>query len=344
MSRRTVASMSEMNRQWLLASRPQGRVKRENFEWKEEPVSAVGDGQFLVRNLWLSCDPAQRAWMEMDTYIPMLPLGEVMLSGAVGEVVESNHPGFDVGDLVTGTFGWQDYALSDGGAGIFPVTKVPPGVDPATALSLLGITGLTAHIGLLEIGQAREGDTVVVSGAAGSVGSFVVQIARTKGMRAIGIAGGPRKCEWIRDELGADGAIDYKNDDVAARLAELCPDGIDVFFDNVGGGILDAALGRLAMRARVVICGAIAGYEDFEGRTGIRNHHELILRRATMRGFLVLDHMELVPSAITDLATWAAEGKLKNKVDVVEGLENTPAAFMRLFSGENLGKQLVKIA
>ena len=336
--------MTAANRQWVLSSRPRGPVTRENFEWREEPVPSIADGEFLIRNLWLSCDPAQRPWMEVDTYIPKLPLGEVMLSGSAGEVVESKHPDFAAGELVSGVFGWQDYAVSDGTAGVFPVTKVPPGVDLPTAMSLLGVTGLTAHIGLLEIGQPQPGDTVVVSGAAGSVGSFVVQIAKLQGFRVLAIAGGAAKCDWVTGELGADAAIDYKGEDVEARIGELCPDGVDVFFDNVGGEILDAVLEHIAIGARIVLCGAISGYNDFERRPGIRNHYRLIIRRATMRGFLVFDHMDRVPQAIGDLATWAAEGKLRSQVDVVEGLENAPDALNRLFTGQNLGKQLVKIA
>jgi NADPH-dependent curcumin reductase CurA len=281
--------------------------------------------------------------MEMETYIPIHPLGEVMLAGAAGEVVESNHPDYAAGDLVAGTFGWQDYAVSDGG-GPFPVTPIPPGVDPPTALSLLGVTGLTAYIGLLDFGRPQPGETVVVSGAAGAVGSIVAQIAKLKGCRVIAIAGGPRKCDWLRDELGVDHAIDYKADDVAARLAELCPDAIDVYFDNVGGTILDAALDQVAIGARVVACGAVSGYSDFDGRPAIRNHYRLIIRRATMQGFLVFDHPNRVPDAVADLASWAAEGKLKNRIDVLDGLENAPDALRRLFTGENLGKQLVKVA
>jgi NADPH-dependent curcumin reductase len=336
--------MTAANRQWVLAARPSGPVTREHFEWREELAPSIADGEFLIRNLWLSCDPAQRAWMEVDTYIPKLPLGEVMLSGSAGEVVESKHPDFAPGELVSGVFGWQDYAVSDGAAGIFPVNKVPPGIDLPTALSLLGVTGITAHIGLLEIGQPQSSDTIVVSGAAGSVGSFVVQIAKLKGLRVVAIAGGPAKCDWLTSELGADAAIDYKDEDVEARIGELCPDGVGVFFDNVGGEILDAVLEHIAIGARIVLCGAISGYNDFERRPGIRNHYRLIIRRATMRGFLVFDHMDRVPEAIGDLATWAAEGKLRSQVDVVEGLENAPDALNRLFTGQNLGKQLVKIA
>jgi NADPH-dependent curcumin reductase CurA len=319
-------------------------VERENFEWREEPVPQVGEGEFLVRNLWLSCDPAQRAWMEIDTYIPAIPLGEVMLSGSAGEVVESKHPDFEKGDHVSGIFGWQDFAVSDGGSGIFAVNKIPPGVDLTAALSLFGISGLTAYVGLLDIGQAKPGETVLVSGAAGSVGSLVVQIAKVKGCRVVGIAGGATKCEWLKNGLGIDGAIDYKGEDVPARIRKLCPKGVDVFFDNVGGEILDAALDQIALFGRVVLCGAISGYTNFEQRAGIRNTHQLVVRRGTMRGFLVFDHLDRTMEAITELAGWAAAGKIKNEVDVVEGLENAPEALNRLFTGQNLGKQLVKVA
>jgi NADPH-dependent curcumin reductase CurA len=278
--------VADVNRQWLLSARPHGLAGREHFTWLEGPMPAVGDGEFLVRNLWLSVDPAQRAWMTMDTYIPMVPLGEVMPSGSAGQVVESKHPGFDAGDLVAGAFGWQDYGVSDG-SGIFPAIKTPPpGVELPTALSLLGVNGLTAYFGLLDVGQPEAGETVLVSGAGGSVGSFVVQIAKLQGCRVIGIAGGERKCAWLNDELGVDGAIDYKGEDVDARIGELCPEGVDVFFDNVGGEILDAALAQLTIGARVVMCGAISTYNDLEHRPAIRNHQNLIVRRASMRGFL----------------------------------------------------------
>ncbi len=306
----------------------------------------IGDGEFLVRNLWISCDPAQRAWMEIDTYIPKLPLGELMPAGSVGEVVDSKHPDYAKGDLVSGVYGWQDYAVgsSEPFRGLFPPLKLPPGIDPTVALSLFGITGLTAYFGLLEVGALKEGDTVLVSGAAGAVGSIVCQIAKVKGCRVIGIAGGTQKCDWIRSELGCGDAIDYKGEDVGRRLRELCPKGIDVYFDNVGGEILDAVLANMAMHARIVICGAVSGYSGFEERYGLRNYHMLIMRRGTMRGFLVFDFMDRAMDAIGELAAWAGEGKIKNQVDVVEGLENAPEALARLFTGENLGKQLIKVA
>ena len=336
--------MPDKNRRWLLASRPKGMVTRENFTWTEEPVPRLKDGEFLVRNLWLSCDPTQRGWMERDTYIPAIPIGSVMASASAGEVVASKHHGFKEGELVTGAFGWQDYAVSNGG-GLVPPTKVPMGVDLPTALSLFGITGLTAYFGLLDVGEPRAGETVLISGAGGSTGSFACQIAKIKGARVIGIAGGERKCGWLADELKLDGVIDYKKEkDVAAKIGELCPKGVDVYFDNVGGAILDAALAHLADRGRVVLCGAISAYNDFEGMPGIKNYINLIIRRGTMRGFLLFDYLDRTSEAIGALATWASEGKIKNRVDVVEGLENAPDALRRLFTGDNLGKQLVKVA
>jgi NADPH-dependent curcumin reductase CurA len=334
------------NRRWILSERPSGIVSREHFDWVEEAMPNIGEGEFLVRNLWISCDPAQRAWMEIDTYMPKLLLGEVMAAGTVGEVVESNHSDFDPGDLVSGVYGWQDYAVgsSEAFAGLFPPLKLPPGTDPTLALSLLGITGLTAYFGLLDVGELKDGDTVLVSGAAGAVGSIACQIAKAKGSRVIGIAGGARKCDWLRSELGVDEAIDYKSEKVGGRLRELCPDGVDVYFDNVGGDILDAVLANMAMQARIVICGAVSGYSGFEERYGLRNYHMLIMRRGTMRGFLVFDFMSRAMEAIGDLVTWAGEGKIKNQIDVVEGLENAPDALARLFTGENLGKQLIKVA
>jgi NADPH-dependent curcumin reductase CurA len=335
--------MADKNRKWVLKSRPQGLVERGNFEWREEAVPSIRDGQFLLRNLWLSCDPTQRGWMEFDTYIPAIPIGEVIQSVSAGQVVESKHPGFARGELVSGAFGWQDYAVSDG-SGLVPPMKVPHGVDLPTALSLFGITGLTAYFGLVDIGAPKAGETVVVSGAAGSTGSFAAQIAKIKGSRVIGIAGGAKKCAWLTKDLGLDAAIDYRNEKVAARIGELCPKGVDVYFDNVGGEILDAVLAHLAMGARIALCGAISGYNDFAHMPGIRNYVNLIVRSATMRGFLVFNYAARIPEAIADLAAWAAAGKIKNQVDVVTGLENAPDALRRLFTGENLGKQLVKVA
>jgi NADPH-dependent curcumin reductase CurA len=334
---------NRMNRKWVLTSRPQGMPGRENFELREEAVPEIAEGQFLVRNLYLSCDPAQRAWMSRDTYVPMIPLGDVMHSGATGQVVTSKHPGFGEGDIVSGLFGWQDYAVSDA-RGFIPVTKLLPGVPIPTCMSVLGLTGLTAYFGMLDVGQPKSGETVLVSGAAGATGSIAAQIAKIKGARVIGIAGGEKKCSLLTGELGLDGAIDYRSEPVGKRVAALCPRGVDIYFDNVGGEILDVALARLAIGGRIVLCGAIASYNDAELPPGPRNYTNLIVRRGRMQGFLVTDYAARFGEAIADLARWAGEGKLRDQVDVVDGLENAPDALRRLFTGENLGKQLVRIA
>jgi len=331
------------NRQWTLARRPQGRVQPEDFHWAEGPVPAPAEGEVLVRNLLLSCDPTQRGWMAGDTYLPAVRIGEVMRAIAGGTVVESRHPGFEPGQLVTGMFGWQDWAIARPESPSAP-GLVPPGVPLETALSILGLTGVTAYFGLLEIGRPQRGETVVVSGAAGATGSVVGQLARIKGCRTIGIAGGPEKCRILTGELGFDAAIDYRAGDVAARLAVLCPRGIDVYFDNVGGEILDAALANLALRGRVVLCGAISRYDEDRPLPGPSNYLNLLLRRGRMEGFIVLDYLPRAAEAVGALAAWLRDGKLVNRVDVREGLEQAPAALARLFTGENGGKQLVRIA
>jgi NADPH-dependent curcumin reductase len=332
------------NRQWLLARRPQGMISAEDFKWVEDAeVPAAADGEVLVRNLWLSCDPTQRGWIAGDTYLPAVKIGEVVRAFAVGQVVESKHPKFKPGQLVQGLFGWQDYASVKPGTASAPA-PVPDGVPIETAMSALGLTGITAYFGLLEIGRPKAGETVVVSGAAGATGSIVGQIAKIQGCRAIGIAGGAEKCKRLVDEYGFDGAIDYKREDVRKRLKELCPNGVDVFFDNVGGDILDAALARLAMRGRVVLCGGIAHYNDTGQAPGPKNYLNLVVQRGRMEGFIVLDYLPRAREAVTALAGWLKEGKLKDRVDVQRGLENAPAALARLFKGENQGKQLVRIA
>ncbi len=253
--------MEGKNRQWLLARRPAGMIEPADFQWVTGPVPAPADGEVLVRNLWLSCDPAQRGWIAGDTYLPAVKIGEVVRSFAVGSVVESRHPKFKAGQLVQGLFGWQDFACAGPGTPS-ALAPVPEGVPVETAMSALGPTGITAYFGLLDVGRPKAGDTVVVSGAAGATGSAVGQIAKIQGCRTIGIAGGAEKCRWLTEDYGFDAAVDYKSENVGKKLRELCPNGIDVFFDNVGGEILDLALARLAMRGRVVLCGAIARYND----------------------------------------------------------------------------------
>jgi NADPH-dependent curcumin reductase len=333
--------MDAVNRQFRLASRPDGMVGREHFDYVEEPLPELADGHVLVRTAYISLDPAMRGWMaEGRSYIPPVQIGEVMRAGTVGEVVESKGQKFAVGDHVTGWLGVQEYAACDENA----VFKVDAGEIPLTTfLGALGMPGMTAYFGLLEVGAAKEGETVVVSGAAGAVGSVVGQIAKIKGCRVVGIAGGPEKCAWIVDELGFDAAIDYKGEDVADALRKHCPEGVDVYFDNVGGDILDAALARLARGARVVICGAISQYNNLESMKGPSNYMSLLVNRARMEGFVVIDYLGRAPEATREMAGWIAEGKLIAREDVVEGLDNFPEALQKLFRGENVGKLVLKV-
>ncbi len=337
--------MAELNnRQWLLAARPQGMIKESDFRWNETTVPALRDGQILVRNLAFSFDPTQRGWMSMDTYMPAIPLGQTMKAGTVGQVVDSKRPGFAKGDLVQGLFGWEDYTVN-GGEGLMGLQKLPRGTDPILALSLLGTTGLTAYFGTLAVGAVKAGDTFVVSGAAGATGSVSGMIAKIKGCRVVGIAGGREKCDWLLKEAGFDAAIDYKSENVGEALTKYCPKGIDVYFDNVGGEILDHALARIANGARVVLCGAISQYNNLGQRTpvGPKNYFNLILHGARMEGFLVFHFLPRYPEAIAEMSKWYAEGKLKNQVDLQHGLENAPKTIIRLFTGANFGKQLLKL-
>ena len=335
--------MPAANRKWVLRVRPEGLPQVTDFELREEPVPALAEGQFLVRNLYLSCDPAQRSWLARDTYVPKIALGETMRAGAAGQVVASRHAQFREGEVVFGMFGWQDYAVSDG-RGFVDVTRLPAHVPIPLCLSALGLTGLTAYYGMLEVGGVEAGQQVLVSGAAGATGSVAAQLARIRGARVVGIAGGARKCAFLTQELGLDGAIDHRAGDLHARLKELFPRGIDLFFDNVGGETLDTVLLHLAPRARVVLCGAISVYNDLEHTPPLRNHNRLMVVRARMEGILVTDYAAHFAQAGAELARHVAEGRIKNRVDVVDGLERAPAALQRLFTGENLGKQLVRLA
>ncbi len=331
------------NRQWILNARPTGALTGTEFRWNEAPIPQPADGQVLVRNLWLSFDPTQRNWMVLDSYVPKIPLGEVMRAFGVGQVIQSRHPDFKPGELVQGGFGWQDYIATDG-RGFGGMHKLPSGVPPNLALSLFGITGPTAYFGITDIGQVKAGETVVVSGAAGSTGSVAGQIAKIKGCRVIGTAGGKEKCDWLVEVAGFDGAIDYKSEDIGARLSALCPNGIDVFFDNVGGIVLNEVLARINLKARIVLCGAISRYNDAVPPPGPSNYFNLTPKRARMEGFIILDYGPRFPEAIEALGRWQREGRLVQKEDVAVGLENAPRTLMRLFTGENFGKQLLKIA
>ena len=338
---------NRMNGQWRLKSRPQGMVKETDFEYVEVAVPDLADNEFLVRNLYFAFEPAMRGWLnDVKSYVPPVQLGEVMRAGTVGQVIESNNPNYTPGDFVQGQLGWQEYAVNKGDMDMMGgVSKVPPGIPPYLVLSALGGTGLTAYFGLLDVGKPVPGDVVVVSGAAGATGSVAGQIARIKGAsKVVGIAGGTEKCAWLTDELGFDVAIDYKSEDVQARLKEECPKGINVFFDNVGGEILDAALLNMAQNGRIVLCGGISQYNETELPSGPRNYMQLVIRRCTMQGFIVIDYMRQAAEAVKELAVWIESGELKHGEDIQEGIENTPKTFLRLFEGKNKGKQLLKIA
>jgi NADPH-dependent curcumin reductase CurA len=330
-----------MNTQWVLASRPVGMVGPSSFERRSREVPEPAAGELIVRNLYLSLDPAMRGWIsEARGYMPPVAIGEVMRGGCVAEVINSRHRAFSPGELVFGMFGWQEYAVSDGTG----VLRVPDGVSPTLALGALGWTSLTAYFGLTEIGRPQPGETVVVSGAAGATGSAVGQLARLRGARVIGIAGGRAKCDWIVDELGFDAAIDYRSEDVRARLKDLCPDGIDVYWDNVGGEILEAALGRLAVHARVVYCGAISSYNATSPPPGPRNYMQLLIRRARLEGFLVFDYVDRIDEALAELVPLVQSGQLRYREDIREGLDSAPEALGDLFTGANDGKLIVHIA
>ena len=332
------------NRQWLLSKRPFGEVGVDNFEYTEAPIPEPGENQVLVRNLLLSFDPTQRGWMEdRESYLPPVKLGEPMRAGSVGQVKLSNHPDFSEGDLVQTTGGWQDFVVASPEVGPMGLSKVPDGIQPEMMMSVLGVTGLTAYWGLLDLGEPQPGETVLVSGAAGATGSIAGQIAKIKGCRVVGIAGGAEKCSWLVEELGFDEAIDYKNEDVGRRIGETCPKRVDVYFDNVGGTILEAALNHINLKSRVVLCGGISGYNATEPVPGPANLMNLVVMRARMEGFIVLDYMDRAGIAIQDLLGWIKEGKLQYQVDVQEGFENIPETLNRLFSGKNKGKQLLKI-
>ncbi|MBT8302254.1 MAG: NADP-dependent oxidoreductase [Maribacter sp.] len=331
-----------MNKQLLFVKRPQGEADASTWSLETNPIPEIGEGEILIKHHYISLDPAMRGWMnEGKSYIEPMAIGSVMRAGSVGEVIDTkNHPKFKVGDFVSGFGGVQQYAVSDG-TNLYPVD---PNLAPLpTYIGTLGMPGMTAYFGILEVGKIKEGDIVVVSGAAGAVGSIVGQIAKIKGCKVIGIAGGPDKCKYIVEELGFDGAIDYKNEDVSKRLKEECPKGLDVYFDNVGGEILEAALGRLRMHARIVICGAISQYNNRAAMKGPRNYLSLLVNRATMQGMVVFDWASRYGEAALAMGTWLAQGKLKSKEAIYDGIENFPQTYNRLFSGEKLGKLVLKV-
>jgi NADPH-dependent curcumin reductase len=332
-------------RKWLLKSRPHGTLKDSDFDLVTVPMPEPGAGEFVVKLTHFSFDPTQRGWLGGDTYLPAVPIGGVVRAGGIGEVVASRHDGFAVGDVVQGTFGWQEHALTNGVTETGPVTKLRGGITPEQALGVFGVTGLTAWFGLTNVGKPNPGDTVLVSGAAGATGSVVVQIAKALGCTVIGIAGGAEKCRWVVEQAGADACIDYRAGNVARAIREHARKGVNVVFENVGGEILDAALANLAQGARVVLCGGISSYNDTaEDRSpGLRNYMNLTVMRAAMEGFIVLDYAKRYGEGVAALSKLMAEGKLKTAEDVAHGFENCPATLRRLFEGKNFGKQLLKL-
>ena len=331
-----------VNHQFRLASRPVGMPNRSNWNFIEEPAGEPRDGEIVVKVLYISLDPAMRGWMnEGRSYVPPVGIGEIMRALGAGKVIASKFAGVEVGDFVSGIFGVQEYATIPGKT----VNKIDAVLDEIPVyLSALGMPGMTAYFGLLEIGRPEPGNTVVVSGAAGAVGAVVGQIAKIKGCRVVGIAGGAEKCQYVTQSLGFDAAIDYKTENVFAALRKLCPSGIDVYFDNVGGDILDAALANLALRARIVICGAISQYNNTTPIQGPSNYLSLLVNRASMTGMVVLDYWPRVGEARAAMSQWIKEGKLKTREHIVEGLSTFPETLLMLFTGQNEGKLMIKVA
>jgi NADPH-dependent curcumin reductase CurA len=331
-----------VNRQFVLASRPTGLPEESNFKLVETPIPELKDGEFLARSMYLSVDPYMRGRIsQAKSYAAGVEIGGVMVAGGVARVVESKNPNFTAGDIVDVYMGWQEYVVSNGKG----IRKLDPLLAPvSTALSVLGMTGLTAYFGLLDVCNPKPGETVVVSGAAGAVGSIVGQIAKIKGCRTVGIAGGDDKVEWILRDCGYDAAFNYKTtSDYGAKLRELCPKGIDVYFDNVGGAITDAVFMQINTFARMSICGQISQYNNAKPEMGPRLLGMLIVARAKAQGFLITDYMPRFGEGLAEMSGWLREGKIKYREDIVEGFENLPKAFIGLFHGENIGKRMVKI-
>ncbi len=331
-----------MNKQLKLAKRPVGMPDAATWTLEENPIPTPAEGEVLIKQHYISLDPAMRGWMnDVKSYLPPIPIGDVMRAGTIGEVIESNnHPVFKVGDILSGWGGVQQYTATNAKN----YYKVDPSLAPLpTYIGTLGMPGMTAYFGILEVGKIKEGETVLVSGAAGAVGSVVGQIAKIKGCKVVGIAGGAEKCQYLIDELGFDAAIDYKNEHVRKSIKAACPEGVDVYFDNVGGEILDAALANIRMHARIVICGAISQYNNKTAIQGPSNYLSLLVNRATMQGMVVLDYGKSYGKAAQDMGQWMLAGKLKSKEDVYTGIENFHATFTRLFTGDKKGKLVLKV-
>ena len=331
------------NKKWILKERPIGLVKDSDFELVSEELPAINEGEILIENIYLSFDPTQRSWLnDVPGYLPPVQIDEVVRSGGIGRVIDSKNPDYKTGDLTFGLVGWQTHCLIK--PSVEDRFRVVPDLLPMpTMLNVMGSTGITAYYGLVELGKPKSGETVLVSGAAGATGSVVVQIAKLKGCHVIGIAGGKEKCDWLKS-IGADDVIDYKNYDVHKELPKIAKNGIDIYFDNVGGKILETVLELININARVLLCGGISsGYDSTRPEDGPSNLFSLIIKRATMQGFLVLDYLPNSEKALEDIATWVLEGKLQHREDIQEGIENCPQTLNRLFTGENMGKQLLKI-
>ena len=336
-----------INHQVRLAARPVGLPKASDWQFTEEQIDAPGPGGLIVKVLMVSLDPAMRGWMnDVKSYVPPVGIGEVMRAGAVGEVIVSNHSDWPVGTYVNGLLGVQEYVRIDAGdVRRVALKRIDVGIAaPEKWLNALGMPGMTAYFGLLEVGLVHAGETVVVSAAAGAVGQTVGQIAKLKGCRVVGIAGGPAKCEWVVKELGLDACIDYKNQDIDAALKTHCPDGVDVYFDNVGGEILDTVLKHLRRQARVVICGSISQYNASGPVKGLMNVRSLLVNRARMEGMIVFDYADRYDEAIKAISGWMAAGRLVSREHIDEGLANFPSTFVKLFTGENFGKLILKVA
>ncbi|MGE0668795.1 MAG: NADP-dependent oxidoreductase [Sphingomonadales bacterium] len=339
--------MSETNRQWVVADAAGGNglgLTRDQFEYREAAVPEIGDGEMLVRSVYFSCDPMNHAWVKgLEERFKAIPIGEAMCGGVAGRVMKSRHPDFKPGDAVTGFMEFQDYVAtgSHDRTGT-PLQRIPDGFDLASGLATLGMNGLCAYFGMGDFAHVKPGDTVVVSGAAGAIGSVAGQLARLSGARVIGIAGGPQKCALLTGELGFDAAIDYKAEDVPSRMAALAPEGIDVFFDNVGGAILDAALANMAHGGRIVICGGIATYNA--PGPGLQNHMALAMRACTMSGFFYFDYVARFAEGVKRLATLMKAGEIREVLDIADGFDAYPDAALGQFLGRNIGKQLVKVA
>jgi hypothetical protein len=332
--------MKIINKVLRLKKRPIGFPDEDTWELSEEILPSLNEGEILIENNYISLDPAMRGWMnETRSYIEPVKIGDVMRAGSIGKVIESNNPKFSEGDVVSGGSGVQKYSINDG-MGFF---KIYPGkLDLPVFIGTLGMPGMTAYFGILEVGKIKEGDTVLVSAAAGAVGSIVGQIAKIKGCKVVGIAGGKEKCDYVVNELGFDGCIDYKNESVKSGIKKECPNGIDVYFDNVGGDILDSALIFINKYARIVVCGAISQYNETSAK-GPDNYLSLLVNRGTMTGMVVFDYVKKYPIAVEEMSNWILEGKLKSKEDIYDGIENFYEIFKKLFNGDKKGKLILKV-